>query len=145
MQRLISFFVVLITMMAISCSSGVVEPTEDGLKKRAEAAAQSMSDENFGEFYQFFTPGFREVCSKSEFSTYMKAIWPIARSFLGAGDGEMLEFKVRELSADGINGLVKIDIFSEGTLLDQANDGLWIFIDGQWWSTEDSEVRAACS
>ena len=127
--------VVVATMAMMACggASGS-DPTEAGLRSRAESQGKAVSDEDWAGWYKFFSPGNKSVCSEAEFSAAIEIEMSSFRESRELEESDKLEFRVREVTVQGTQGLVVVDIYLDGELLfDSINDN-WVFADGNWWS-----------
>ncbi len=133
-----SLFILALTILAsiaVACggASGS-DPTKAGLRAQAESQATAVSDGDWAGWYKFFSPGNKSVCSEAEFSTAVDIEMSSFRESRQLEESDELEFRVREVTVQGTQGLVIVDIYLDGELLfDSINDN-WVFADGNWWS-----------
>ena len=124
-------------MLACGGASGS-DPTEAGLRSRAESQGKAVSDGDWAGWYEFFSSGDKSVCSEAEFSAAIAIEMSSFRESRELEESDQLEFRVREVTVQGTQGLVIVDIYVDGELLfDSINDN-WVFADGNWWSVNSA-------
>ena len=130
---------VLIGILVIACgSSGSSEPTESGLRERAEAFATVTSNEKWIETHRFYSPEFQENCPAGEFAINLGMGMAMLKGLMGIDEDEKIGFRVTAVTVDGLNGSVTLEWLYKGEPLDfgDSDDEVpdqWAFIDGQWW------------
>ena len=78
------------------------------------------------------------MCSEAEFSAAIAIEMSSFRESRELEESDQLEFRVREVTVQGTQGLVIVDIYVDGELLfDSINDN-WVFADGNWWSVNSA-------
>ena len=129
--------VVIATMAMMACggASGS-DPTEAGLRSRAESQAKAVSDGDWAGWYNFFSPGNKSVCSEAEFSAAVDIEMSSFRESRELEESDELEFRVREVTVQGTQGLVIVDIYLDGELLFDSINNNWVFADSNWWSVD---------
>ena len=137
---------VLIGILVIACgSSGSSEPTESGLRERAEAFATVTSNEKWIEAHRFYSPEFQEKCPVGEYAIFLGLGMAMAKEMMGIDEDGKLELRVTAVTVDGLNGTVAGEIHYKGDPLDfgdtddEGSASLWTFIDGQWLYVDDEE------
>ena len=132
---------VLIGILVIACgSSGSSEPTESGLRERAEAFATVTSNEKWIEAHRFYSPEFQEKCPVGEYAIFLGLGIAMAKEMLGIDEDGKLELRVTAVTVDGLNGTVAAEAFYKGEPLDffdSLEPEPWAFIDGQWRYVEE--------
>jgi hypothetical protein len=145
MRRMGVVLLVLIGILVIACgSSGSSEPTESGLRERAEAFATAASNEKWIEVHRFYSPEFQEQCPVGEFAIFLGMGMTMLKGMMGIDKDEKLEIHVTAVTVDGLNGTVTAEAFYNGEPLDFFDSGdeepvQWAFIDGQWRYVHDEE------
>ena len=147
MRNIGVILLVLIGILVIACgSSGSSEPTESGLRERAEAFATAFSNEKWMENHRFYSPEFRENCPAGEFAITTGMGMAMLKGLMGIDEDEKFELRVTAVTVDGLNGTIAVDILYKGEPLDFGDsDGdsddeggpNWAFIDGQWYADDD--------
>ena len=134
---------VLIGILVIACgSSGSSEPTESGLRERAEAMATVTSNEKWIEAHRFYSPEFQEKCPVGEYAIFLELGMAMAKEMMGIDEDGKLELRVTAVTVDGLNGTFTAEALYKGEPVDFLADlepELWAFIDGQWWYVEKEE------
>ena len=127
--------VVIATMAMMACggASGS-DPTEAGLRTSADSLANAQSDGKWAEWYKLFSPDNKLACSEADFSAAMDLNMSLFRESERLEDSDKLEFRVREVTVQGTQGLAIVDIYSDGELLFDSINENWVFADGNWWS-----------
>ena len=132
---------VLIGILVIACgSSGSSEPTESGLRERAEAFATVTSNEKWIEAHRFYSPEFQEKCPVGEYAIFLGLGMAMAKEMMGIDEDGKLELRVTAVTVDGLNGTVASEAFYKGEPLDffdSLEPEPWAFIDGQWRYVEE--------
>jgi len=132
---------VLIGILVIACgSSGSSEPTESGLRERAEAFATVTSNEKWIEAHRFYSPEFQEKCPVGEYAIFLGLGMAMAKEMMGIDEDGKLEFLVTAVTVDGLNGTVTSEALYKGEPVDFLADlepEPWAFIDGQWRYVEE--------
>ena len=139
--------VVIATMAMLACggSSGsdpteaglqnrAESQTEAGLRIRAESQAKAQSDGKWAEWYKFFSPGNKSSCTEADFSAAVTLSMSMFRESKGLEESDELEFRVQEVTVQGTQGLVVVDMYFDGELLFDSPNENWVFADGDWWS-----------
>ncbi len=114
------------TMAALACggSSGS-DPTQDGLRSRAEAQAKAQSDEKWAEWYEFLSADSKSECSGTDFAAAANIGISAFKASRGLHESEKLEFRVQEVTVQGTQGQVGVDMYFDGELFfDSPNDHL---------------------
>jgi len=130
---------VLIGILVIACgSSGSSEPTESGLRERAEAFATARSNEKWIETYRFYSPEFQEKCPVGDFAITLGMGMGMFKGLMGIDEDGKLEFRVTAVTVEDLNGSVTEEMLYKGEPLSFGDSGdggseQWAFIDGQWW------------
>ena len=136
---------VLIGILVIACgSSGSSEPTESGLRERAEAFATVTSNEKWIEVHRFYSPEFQEKCPVGEYAIFLELGMAMAKEMMEMDEDEKLELRITAVTVDGLNGTVTAEALYKGEPLDffdsdDLEPELWAFIDGQWWYVDKEE------
>ena len=133
---------VLIGILVIACgSSGSSEPTESGLRERAEAFATVTSNEKWIEAHRFYSPEFQENCPVGEYAIFLGMGMAMVKGMIGIDEDEKLEYHVTAVTVNGVNGTVTAEILYNGEPLDfeDLDPDQWAFIDGQWWYADYEE------
>jgi hypothetical protein len=125
----------ILTALAVACggSSGS-DSTNAGLQSRAESQAKAQSDKNWAEWYGFFSPDNKSVCSESEF---VAAAGPSMASFeesSGLEESDRLEFRIVDVTLNATQGVVSTEIYLNDELLFDNLNEPWVYADGEWWS-----------
>ena len=132
---------VLIGILVIACgSSGSSEPTESGLRERAEAFATVTSNEKWIEAHRFYSPEFQEKCPVGEYAIFLGLGMAMAKEMMGIDEDGKLELRVTAVTVDGLNGTVTSEGLYKGEPVDFLADlepEPWAFIDGQWRYVEE--------
>ena len=145
MRNIGVILLVLIGILVIACgSSGSSEPTESGLRERAEAFATAMSNEKWIETHRFYSPEFQEKCPVGEYAIFLGLGMAMAKEMMGIDEDGKLELRVTAVTVDGLNGSVTLEWLYKGEPLDFFDSGdeqavQWAFIDGQWRYVDDEE------
>ena len=143
MRRMGVVLLVLIGILVIACgSSGSSEPTESGLRERAEAFATAMSNEKWIEVHRFYSPEFQEKCPVGEYAIFLGLGMAMAKEMMGIDEDGKLELRVTAVTVDGLNGTSTAEALYKGEPVDFLADlkpELWAFIDGQWYGDDDEE------
>lgn len=131
-------------------------PTIEGLQARANEATKALNEGRWLDFYEFKSPRsvqpripyglpLVQLCTKEQFIFDTGTKVARLRALAGLYGDEPLKWEIVEVTTDKQNervGLVRLDIFHEGTLvtdefhdyLGEAADGArWVHIDGEWW------------
>ena len=114
-------------MLACGGASGS-DPTEAGLRSRAESQGKAVSDGDWAGWYEFFSSDDKSVCSEAEFSAAIAIEMSSFRESRELEESDQLEFRVREVTVQGTQGLVIVDIYEvtvQGT--QGLVQGLFIF------------------
>ena len=129
--------VVIATMAMMACggASGS-DPTEAGLRTSADSLANAQSDGKWAEWYKLFSPDNKLACSEADFSAAMDLNMSLFRESERLEDSDKLEFRVREVTVQGTQGLAIVDIYSDGEFVDSIDENWvnWVFADGNWWT-----------
>ena len=121
--------------IAVACgSSSGSDPTETGLRSRAESQAKAQSDGKWAEWYKFFSAGNKTACSEAEFSAAVDLSMSMFRESRELDESDQLEFRVQEVTVSGAQGIVVFDIYLDEELFFDAPSENWVFADGDWWS-----------
>ena len=132
---------VLIGILVIACgSSGSSEPTESGLRERAEAFATVTSNEKWIEAHRFYSPEYQEKCPVGEYAIFLELGMAMAKEMMGIDEDGKLELRVTAVTVDGLNGTVTSEGLYKGEPVDLLADlepEPWAFIDGQWRHVEE--------
>ena len=121
--------------IAVACgSSSGSDPTETGLRSRAESQAKAQSDGKWAEWYKFFSAGNKSACSEAEFSAAADLSMSMFRESRELDESDQLEFRVQEVTVSGAQGIVVFDIYLDEELFFDAPSENWVFADGDWWS-----------
>ena len=132
---------VLIGILVIACgSSGSSEPTESGLRERAEAMAIVTSNEKWIEAHRFYSPEFQEKCPVGEYAIFLGLGMAMAKEMMGIDEDGKLELRVTAVTVDGLNGTFTAEALYKGEPVDLLADlepEPWAFIDGQWRYVEE--------
>jgi hypothetical protein len=136
---------VLIGILVIACgSSGSSEPTESGLRERAEAFATVTSNEKWIEVHRFYSPEYQEKCPVGEYAIFLELGMAMAKEMMGIDEDGKLELRITAVTVDGLNGTVTAEALYKGEPVDffdsdDLEPELWAFIDGQWRYVDDEE------
>ena len=136
MRNIGVILLVLIGILVIACgSSGSSEPTESGLRERAEAFATARSNEKWIETHRFYSPEFQEKCPVGDFAITLGMGMGMFKGLMGIDEDEKIGFHVTAVTVDGLNGSVTAEMLYKGEPLDFGDsDGedpdQWAFIDG---------------
>ena len=128
--------IVVITAVAMLACGGTSnsDSTEATLRIRAESQAKAQSDGNWAGWYEFFSPQNKSACSETEFSAAAGLSISTFRESKGLEESDKLEFRVQEVTVQGTQGIVEVDMYLDGELLVDSPNENWIFTDGDWWS-----------
>ena len=141
MRSMWVILLVLIGILVIACgSSGSSEPTESGLRERAEAMATVTSNEKWIEVHRFYSSEFQEKCPVGEYAISLGLAMAMAKEMMGIDEDGKFEFRVTAVTVDGLNGTVASDALYKGEPVDFLADlepEPWAFIDGQWRYVEE--------
>ena len=145
MRNIGVILLVLIGILVIACGSS--EPTESGLRERAEAFATARSNEKWIETHRFYSPEFQESCSAGEFAINLGIGMAMLKGMMGIDEDGKLEFRVTAVTVEDLNGSVTEEMLYKGEPLDFGDsDGVepdqWVFIDGQWRYVDDGECAS---
>ena len=110
------------------------DPTEAGLRSRAESLAKAQSDGKWAEWYKFLSPDSKSGCSEADFSAAAAAGISSFREFKGLEESDQLEFRVQGVTVQGTQGQVLVDMYFDGELIFDSPNEPWAFADGNWWS-----------
>ena len=122
-------------MAALACgSSSGSDPTQDGLRSRAEAQAKAQSDEKWAEWYEFLSADSKSECSGTDFAAAANIGISAFKESRGLQESEKLEFRVLEVTVQGTQGQVGVDMYFDGELFFDSPNDLWVYADGYWWS-----------
>ena len=110
------------------------DPTEAGLQSRAESKAKAQSDGKWAEWYRFLSPDSKSECSEAEFSAAADFAISAFKESKGLEKSEELEFRVQEVTVQGTQGQVGVDMYFDGELLFDSPKEPWVYADGNWWS-----------
>ena len=128
---------VLIGILVIACgSSGSSEPTESGLRERAEAMATVTSNEKWIEVHRFYSPEFQEKCPVGEYAIFLGLGMAMAKEMMGIDEDGKLELRVTAVTVDGLNGSATGEMLYKGEPFISFGEQ-WEFIDGQWYLDDD--------
>ncbi|MDP6647510.1 MAG: hypothetical protein QGG15_00060 [Dehalococcoidales bacterium] len=146
MKRKLLLILVIGTLLLGACGASTTAPapTEEFLLQRAEAAYEAFSAGEWLEYYEYMHPRFREECKAGEFAIQTGMGMAMVRSFMGVEENESLEWLVSRVAVEGEEGKVWADILYKGApdentdrlpsiIEEGAEDGGWVFLDGQWW------------
>ena len=133
------------TPTLVPSGTSASDPTEDGLRSRAESQAKAVSDGDWAGWYKFFSPVNKSVCSEAEFSAAMGRNMSMFRESRELEESDGPEFRVQEVTVQGTQGLVIGDIYLNGELLFDSINESWVFADGNWWSVNSGEVPECSS
>jgi len=142
MRRMGVVLLVLIGILVIACGPSGSEPTESGLRERAEAFATAMSNEKWIEVHRFYSPEFQEKCPVGEYAIFLGLGVAMAKEMLGIDEDGKLELRITAVTVDGLNGTFTAEALYKGEPVDFLADlepESWAFIDGQWWYVEKEE------
>jgi len=142
MRRMGGVLLVLIGILVIACGPSGSEPTESGLRERAEAFATAMSNEKWIEVHRFYSPEFQEKCPVGEYAIFLGLGVAMAKEMLGIDEDGKLELRITAVTVDGLNGTFTAEALYKGEPVDFLADlepESWAFIDGQWWYVEKEE------
>ena len=110
------------------------DPTEAGLRSRAESLAKAQSDGKWAEWYKFLSPDSKSGCSEADFSAAAAAGISSFREFKGLEESDQLEFRVQGVTVQGTQGQVLVDMYFDGELIFDSPNEIWVFADGIGWS-----------
>ena len=85
---------------------------------------------------QFFSPGNKSACSEAEFSDVVAIEMSSFRESGDLAESDQLEFRIREVTVQGTQGLSILGIYSDGELLFDSINENWVFAEGNWWSVD---------
>ena len=146
-----------------------VEPTEEALRQRAEAATTAWNEGKWLDFYAFKSPrsvaprfpyGLPAVqmCTREQFVLDTGTKMAKLRASVGMGEDEPLSWRITAVSINDVKtrgyfkGRVYLEILYDGEPIEsERNDyfgvsdegAQWVFIDGEWW-LEDENWRDGC-
>ena len=149
MRNIGVILLVLIGILVIACgSNGSSEPTESGLRERAEALAEVTSNEKWIEAHRFYSPEFQENCPVGEFAIFLGMGMAMVKGMMGIDEDEKIGFHVTAVTVDGLNGSVTAEMLYKGEPLDFGDTDdeepeQWAFIDGQWRYVGDADEDCA--
>ena len=145
MRNIGAMSLVLIGILVIACgSSGSSEPTETGLRERAEALAEVTSNEKWIEAHRFYSPEFQENCPAGEFAINLGMGMAMLKGLIGIDEDEKIGLRITAVTVDGVNGSVTSELLYKGEpwgFGDSTDLGSeqWAFIDGQWRYVADAD------
>ena len=145
MRNIGAMSLVLIGILVIACaSSGSSEPTETGLRERAEALAEVTSNEKWIEAHRFYSPEFQENCPAGEFAINLGMGMAMLKGLMGIDEDEKIGFRITAVTGDGVNGSVTSVLLYKGEPLNfgDSNDlgsEQWAFIVGEWRYVADAD------
>lgn len=140
MRSMEVILLVLIGILVIACGPSGSEPTESGLRERAEAMATVTSNEKWIEVHRFYSPEFQEKCPVGEYAIFLELGMAMAKEMMGIDEDGKLELRVTAVTVDGLNGTVTAEALYKGEPVDFLADlepEPWAFIDGQWRYVEE--------
>ena len=148
MVRLMSVCLFAILVVATSCSSRNLGPTEEGLIQRSEMANDALNAQDWAGIYQLYPPEVQDNCSLADFKNGWAANYEeqfgALLEFLGAGTGLTLVVETNSVAITGTNALVtlELDAFTpsgEAVIENLVNNSAqaWKFTDGAWFISED--------
>ena len=114
--------------------SQATDPTEAGLRSRAESQATAQSREKWAEWYGFLSPDSKTGCSEADFSAAADFGISGFKQSRGLEESAKLEFRVQEVTVQGNQGQVGMDMYLDGELFFDSPDEPWVYVDGDWWS-----------
>jgi len=127
--------VVIATVALLACGRRTgPDPTEAGLRGRAESKAKAQSDGKWAEWYKFLSPDSKSGCSEADFSAIADFGISSFREVKGLEDSDELEFRVQEVTVQGTQGQVVVDMYLDGELFFDSPNEPWVFAGGNWWS-----------
>ena len=111
-----------------------MDPTEDGLRSRAESLAKAQSDGKWDEWYKFLSPGSKSECSGADFAAAADFGISAFKESTGLEKSDELEFRVQEVTVQGTQGQVVVDMYLGGELFFDSPNEHWVYADCNWWS-----------
>ena len=114
--------------------SQATDPTEAGLRSRAESQATAQSGEKWAEWYRFLSPDSKSGCFEADFSAAAGLGISGFKQSRGLEESSRLEFRVQSVTVQGNQGQVGMDMYLDGELVFDSPDELWVYVDGDWWS-----------
>ena len=128
------FFLASISLI-LACNFGN-NPQED-LRARSSAAYENVTSGDWKQVHQFFSPSFQEYCPIAVYENKNVKGMAKLNEMLGIPKGERLTFTVKDVSTNGTEGQVYINIHYGDKLLDLGQGETprhWLLKNGEWWS-----------